>query len=81
MCYFEATSTGLSAGRADPEFIVHISEAPPGEGVLDLEAFLEVVRNIGEGTAVIVEQLPTDRAVSAIEYVKWQAVRRELTFL
>jgi sugar phosphate isomerase/epimerase len=77
-CY--AKSAHIKDVRPDPEFVVHISEAPPGEGVLDLDAFFEVVCQIGEGTAVIVEHLPADRAVSAIEYVKREAEGRQLTF-
>jgi len=65
---------------ADPELVVHISEAPPGQGLLDLDAFFEVVRELGEDTAVIVEHLPADQALAAIAYVKQAAEQRGFTF-
>ena len=66
--------------RADPELVVHISEAAPGEGMLDFDAFFEVVSHQGENTAVIVEHLPTERALAAIAYVKRAAEERGFTF-
>jgi sugar phosphate isomerase/epimerase len=54
----------------DSDFVVHISEAPPGT------AFFEVVRNLGEDTAVIVEHLPADPARKAVEVVKSAAKER-----
>jgi sugar phosphate isomerase/epimerase len=65
---------------ADPELVVHISEAPPGQGMLDLDAFFEVVRNLGEDTAVIVEHLPEDQARAAIEVVKAAVRDRGFSF-
>jgi sugar phosphate isomerase/epimerase len=65
---------------AEPELVVHISEAPPGQGMLDFDAFFEVVCNLGEGTAVIVEHLPEDQARAAIEVVKAAATQRGLSF-
>jgi sugar phosphate isomerase/epimerase len=65
---------------ADPELVVHISEAPPGTGLLDLDAFFDVCRNLGEGTAVIVEHLPADQARAAIEVVKAAAAERGFSF-
>jgi sugar phosphate isomerase/epimerase len=61
---------------ADADFVVHISEAPPGHGFLDLDTFFEVVANLGEDTAVIVEHLPADQALPAIAYVKQAAQQR-----
>jgi sugar phosphate isomerase/epimerase len=66
---------------ADPELVVHISEAPPGTGLLDLDAFFDVCRNLGEGTAVIVEHLPADQARAAIEVVKAAAAERGFSFV
>ena len=40
--------------------VVHISEAPPGEGLLDMDAFFDVVGRLGQDTAVIVEHLPAE---------------------
>ena len=76
-CY--AKSAHIKDVRADPEFVVHISEAPPGQGVLDVDAFFEVVRHLGEDTAVIVEHLPPDQALAAIGYVKHAAEQRHFT--
>lgn len=77
-CY--AKSAHIKDVRADAELVVHISEAPPGQGVLDLDAFFEVVGQLGEDTAVIVEHLPADQALAAIAYVKHAAEQRHFTF-
>jgi sugar phosphate isomerase/epimerase len=77
-CY--AKSAHIKDVRADPELVVHISEAPPGRGMLDLDVFFEVVGYLGEGTAVIVEHLPADQALEAIDYVKQAAAERGVTF-
>jgi sugar phosphate isomerase/epimerase len=77
-CY--AKSAHIKDVRADPELVVHISEAPPGQGLLDLDAFFEVVSHLGEDTAVIVEHLPAEQALAAIAYVKNAAEQRHFTF-
>jgi sugar phosphate isomerase/epimerase len=77
-CY--AKSAHIKDVRADPELVVHISEAPPGQGLLDLDAFFEVVSHLGEDTAVIVEHLPAEQALAAIAYVKNVAEQRHFTF-
>src|SRR5207253_10069675 len=76
-CY--AKSAHIKDVRADPELVVHISEAPPGQGLLDLDAFFEVISQLGEDTAVIVEHLPADQAVAAIQYVRHAAQDRQFT--
>jgi sugar phosphate isomerase/epimerase len=76
-CYTK--SAHIKDVRADPEFVVHISEAPPGQGLLDLDAYFEVVAHLGEDTALIVEHLPADQAVAAIAYVKQAAEQRHFT--
>jgi sugar phosphate isomerase/epimerase len=78
-CY--AKSAHIKDVRADPELVVHISEAPPGHGMLDLDVFFEVVGHLGEEAAVIVEHLPADQALEAIEYVKQAAAERGVTFI
>jgi L-ribulose-5-phosphate 3-epimerase len=65
---------------ADPDLVVHISEAAPGHGRLDLDVFFEVCAKLGENTAVIVEHLPADQARSAIAYVKQAAQQRGIIF-
>jgi sugar phosphate isomerase/epimerase len=77
-CY--ARSAHIKDVRADPELVVHISEAPPGHGMLDLDVFFEVVCHLGEDAAVIVEHLPADQALEAIKYVKQAAAERGSTF-
>jgi sugar phosphate isomerase/epimerase len=77
-CY--ARSAHIKDVRADPELVVHISEAPPGQGLLDLDAFFDVVRQLGEDTAVVVEHLPVDQAIVALAYVKQAALQRQFTF-
>jgi sugar phosphate isomerase/epimerase len=75
-----AKSAHIKDVRADPELVVHISEAAPGQGQLDLDVFFEVCERLGDGTAVIVEHLPTDQTLAAIAYVKQAAIAREITF-
>ena len=77
-CY--AKSAHIKDVCADPELVVHISEAPPGHGMLDLDVFFEVVGHIGDDAAVIVEHLPANQAFEAIEYVKRAAAQRGITF-
>jgi sugar phosphate isomerase/epimerase len=77
-CY--ARSAHIKDVRADPELVVHISEAPPGHGMLDLDVFFEIAGHLGEDAAVIVEHLPADQALEAIEYVKQAAAERGVTF-
>jgi hypothetical protein len=48
--------------------------------MLDLDVFFEVVGHLGEDTAVIVEHLPADQALQAVEYVKQAAAARGITF-
>jgi sugar phosphate isomerase/epimerase len=75
-----AKSAHIKDVRADPELVVHISEAAPGQGWLDLDAFFEICERLGEGTAVIVEHLPADQALAAIGYVRQAAAERNITF-
>jgi sugar phosphate isomerase/epimerase len=66
---------------AGPDLVVHISEAPPGQGMLDLDAFFAVCRELGEDTAVIVEHLPEDQARAAIAFVKSAAIQRGFSLM
>jgi len=77
-CY--AKSAHIKDVVTDADFVVHISEAAPGHGHLDLDAYFEVVSQLGEDTAVIVEHLPADQAIEAINYVKQAAEQRGFTF-
>ncbi len=77
-CY--ARSAHIKDVVTDADFVVHISEAAPGHGYLDLDTYFEVVSQLGEDTAVIVEHLPADQALEAITYVKQAAEQRHFTF-
>ncbi|HEY3060331.1 MAG TPA: hypothetical protein VGL99_15330 [Chloroflexota bacterium] len=55
---------------ADPDLVVHISEAAPGHGLLNLDVFFEVCSKLAKTLAVIVEHLPADQARAAIAFVK-----------
>jgi len=77
-CYTK--SAHLKDVVTDADFVVHISEAAPGQGHLDLDAYFDVVSQLGEDTAVIVEHLPADQALAAIAYVKHAAEQRGFTF-
>ena len=77
-CY--TTSAHIKDVVADPDLVVHISEAAPGHGLLDLDVFFEICRQLGDDTAVIVEHLPADQARAAIAYVKEAAAQRGFTF-
>ncbi len=77
-CY--ARSAHIKDVVTDADFVVHISEAAPGRGHLDLDAYFGVVSRLGEDTAVIVEHLPADQALEAIAYVKRAAEQRGFTF-
>lgn len=65
---------------AQPELVLHISEAPPGQGVLDYGAFFAVARGLGEGAALIVEHLPADQVEAALAFVRAEAARHGVSF-
>ena len=69
-----AKSAHIKDVRVDPELVVHVSEAPPGTGLLDLDAFFAVCRQLGEDTTVIVEHLPPDQARATLRVVRTAAI-------
>jgi sugar phosphate isomerase/epimerase len=75
-----AASAHIKDVRPDAELVVHVSEAPPGQGALDLDVFFEVCQRLGDRAALIVEHLPRDEALAAIGYVKLEAERRGISF-
>jgi sugar phosphate isomerase/epimerase len=75
-----AKSAHIKDVVTDADFVVHISEAAPGKGWLDLDAYFEVCSKLGQDTAVIVEHLPADQALTAIAFVKQAAAQRSHTF-
>lgn len=59
---------------------LHLSEAAPGEGVLDFEAFLAICATFGEGAAVVVEHLPAEPAIAALGYLRDLGPRCGISF-
>jgi sugar phosphate isomerase/epimerase len=53
-----------------PELVLHLAEAPPGEGLLDYAAFFDVCRGLGAGAALIVEHLEVEQLSGALAFVK-----------
>jgi sugar phosphate isomerase/epimerase len=51
-------------------FVVHVAEAPPGEGLMDFDAFFEVCASFGDGTPLIVEHLDVEGAEAAIRWLR-----------
>lgn len=59
-------------------FVVHVAEAPPGEGLMDFDAFFEVCASFGDGAPLIVEHLDADRTEVAIRWLQEQVDRSDL---
>jgi len=57
-----------------PEFVLHLSEVPPGEGLLDYAAVFAICRELDEGAALIVEHLDDGQVPAALRFVRSQAV-------
>lgn len=51
----------------------HISEAAPGEGLLDFGGLFAAVARLGQPTSLLVEHLGADQAAIAFQYVRKQA--------
>lgn len=64
-----------------PDPVLHVSEAVPGEGVLDLAAFFDVCRAMGDDTAVVVEHLPRAQAMTAVQRIRESAGANGVTFV
>ena len=58
-----------------PELVLHLAEVPPGEGLLDYEAFFSICRQLGDGTALVVEHLPAEQTPQALDFVRQAATR------
>lgn len=74
-----AASTHIKDVVATPGLVVHIDEAPPGEGHLDLAAYFELCGGLGDDAALIVEHLPEGAAEQALEFVATEAQRAGIT--
>ena len=70
-----APSAHIKDITALPELVLHLTEAPPGEGLLDYAAFFEVCRTLGDGTMLIIEHLAAEQVDTALAFVK-EAARR-----
>ena len=64
----------------EPELVLHLSEVPPGQGLLDFDAVFAACRNLGEGAALIVEHLDAGQVPAALDFVKETAPRYQITF-
>ncbi|HEY8284710.1 MAG TPA: sugar phosphate isomerase/epimerase family protein [Chloroflexota bacterium] len=72
---YYAPSAHIKDIAALPELVLHLAEAPPGEGLLDYAAFFEVCRVLGNGAALIVEHLNIEQLDPALAFVKAAARR------
>ncbi len=63
-----------------PELVVHIDEMAPGEGILDLDTFFAVCRELGDGAAIVVEHLPADQARAALAFTRRRAAEAGITW-
>ncbi len=72
---YYAPSAHIKDVQALPELVLHLAEAPPGDGLLDYGAFFAVCRTLGDGAALIIEHLTTDQLDPALVFVK-DAARR-----
>ena len=53
-------------------FVVHVAEVPPGEGLLDFDAFFAACASLGEGAPLIVEHLDAGQAETAVAWLRRQ---------
>lgn len=59
---------------------LQLAEAAPGQGHVDYDAFFAVCRELGPDTAVVVEHLPAQDAVAALEFMTRAASRCGVAF-
>lgn len=62
-----------------PGLVLHIDEAAPGTGMLDLDAVFDVVRGMGDGAALLVEHLDAADARQALQWLIGRVERAGLT--
>lgn len=68
------------AVRVD-EFPLHLAEVAPGDGLLDMHAFLDIAAELGEDTALVIEHLHADRIPAALSFLgavieSWRSARQ-----
>lgn len=61
--------------RVTDDLVCRVVEAPPGEGVLDHDAFFEAAARLPGPTALVVEHLDPERSTEGVRYVREQAQR------
>jgi sugar phosphate isomerase/epimerase len=62
-------------GVTPARFVVHIAELPPGEGLMDFDAFFGVCAKLGDGAPLIVEHLDAAGTESAVHWLREQVDR------
>lgn len=64
------------AVRVD-EFPLHLAEVPPGDGLLDMEVFLDVAAGLGDDVALVIEHLHAEQVPAALEHLRAVIGRRD----
>ena len=75
-----ARSAHLKDVVVDDALPLHISEAPPGTGYLDLDVFFRLCKALGEGAPVIIEHLDAEEAVRAVAFIRRRAPEFGIVF-
>jgi len=63
----------------EPDLVMRIAEAPPGTGVMNLDAVLRACRHLPAGSALIVEHLGPAESEAALRHVAALAARNGVT--
>ncbi|MGX1932875.1 sugar phosphate isomerase/epimerase family protein [Microbacterium resistens] len=63
------------------EFVCRTLEVPPGDGVLDYDAFFEVVRRLPDESALIVEHLTPEQTAGGVRFVRERALAAGIELL
>jgi L-ribulose-5-phosphate 3-epimerase len=53
----------------EPELVLKIAEAPPGTGLMDLDAMIESCKHLPDGSALIVEHFGPEESAAALRHV------------
>jgi sugar phosphate isomerase/epimerase len=67
--------------RLTNEFVCHILEVPPGEGVLDYEGYFLAASKLPGPTALIVEHLSPEQSIEGVRFVREMAVANGIELL
>lgn len=63
-----------------PELVLHLAEAPPGQGLLDYAALCAICHHLDDGAALIVEHLDARLVPPALEFVRRTGEQHGLMF-